>query len=238
MTTPIWPSANRTSSRLGRPALEPTARCTAEAAAAAQRIPARTPMSVLEARAIVAIDPSSRTQWPRRRAGRTRCGDAVMIAAPGTARRAAGKRGGGAVRVERLAAFGPPATDRPREEQPGDDAHDHRQHHVPGDRSATTDECADEDDRGPDHRQVGHRLPHALERVRERGEEVAQRVREARVRVGEQRHAEQAETRQSEQDDVGGATCSRLIVGLCEQTESTSQRSASASCRRRRSART
>ena len=159
-TTPIWPSPNRTSSRLGRPALEPTR------GGPPRRPPPRTGSrrahrsGCSRRRAIVAIDPSSRTQWPEATGG------ADEVRRRGDDRRARhGEPSGGEDGRRRRCKSStsqhsgqPPPTVRPRSNQ-ADHAHDHRQHHVPGDRSAMADERADEHDHRPDHRQVGHRLP-------------------------------------------------------------------------------
>jgi hypothetical protein len=115
MSTFMSARAKRTSSRLGRPALEPTIRWTIAAAPAADSNEANTPSEELAPRATGAIEPSVMITYPRRRTGRTRWGDAVMSRAVGMPSRAEGNTGGGWTSPTSAPSWGhAPVTIRPR----------------------------------------------------------------------------------------------------------------------------
>ncbi len=104
----------RTSSRPGRPALEPNTRCTIAATIAAARTPAIAPSGVLAPSATTPSAASVTSHRPSRRRGRPRCGEAVTMTAPATAMRGDGYQGrGSAERSAPHASGHEPLTDRP-----------------------------------------------------------------------------------------------------------------------------
>ena len=214
--------ANRTSSRLGRPALDPTSRCTIAAAPPADSSDAATPTEELAPSATRRDRAESEDDVPEaprrshevRRRSDEQCG---RHAEPCRWERRRGRDVS-----EQPLQLGPRSRDHTSEHQPERDADDDRQHHVASDLRPPAGERRDEHDECPQRREVAEDLPHAGQRVGQRPQEGGNRSREPRFRDGAECDEHDAGRGQREQHDVGGAPRSRLIAGAGEQPQATS----------------
>ena len=209
--TPRPSRARATSSRLGRPRLEPNVRWIAAAAITAMSRPPSTAVGVSRPSRTKLMAPKATSHRPTRRAGLVRWGDPAITTAAVTANRSAGNQTDGLVLRSDDPTGGHEPSTTPRYHHGDGHRRQRGQDQVPHQRPPPPHRGRHQH---PDRHQgeaVDEELPQAVQPRRQAGHEAQQRPLEAGRRIGG--HADQPETegRHHQQQHVARPTGPGLV---------------------------